>query len=194
MGLNLERLREARTQSGLTLAQMGERLGVAASQIQRMEKGKRRITLDVLERYCEALNIDLVELIRTEVRVPVIGGVDADQVVHPIRPNTEYSVIAPQIVPRPDRLAAIRWETKGQFSLMDGHLMFFYSDVEGFPEDSWGRRCLVRRTDGSHHVGWPIRDGGQSHIDNVQGRVEFNVQMEWASPILAVFAPGALRT
>lgn len=190
MGLNLDLLRDARTRSGLTLAQMGERLGVAASQIQRIEKGKRRITLDVLERYCDILDLDIIDVIRGEIRVPIIGVIDGGSNVLPLTPNTDYTTRAPNIVPRPERLSAIRWEAGGQFSPMFGHLLFFYGDVEGVPDNAWNHRCLIRRPDGTQRTGWPVRKEGQTHIDDVvAGRAEFNVDISWASPILAVMPP-----
>lgn len=190
--MHLEMLRDARKRRGLTLKELGEKLGVTAPQIQRVEQGKRRISLEMLERYCDALELDPIDVIRGEVQVPIIGVIDADSNVLPLTPNTSYTTRAPNIVPHPERLSAVRWEATGQFTPMHGHLMFFYADVGGIPEDAWSRRCVIRRENGTLRIGWPIKEGGQTHIDDVTGRVEFNAKIEWASPALAVIAPQLL--
>lgn len=192
MGIHLEILRDARKRRGLTLKQLGDQLGVTAPQIQRIEQGKRRMSVEMLERYCDALEVDPVDVIRGEVQVPIIGIIDADSNVLPLTPNTAYTTRAPNIVPHPERLSAIRWEAPGQFKPMHGHLMFFYSDVAGISDHAWGRRCIIRRKTGTLRIGWPIKKGGQTHIDDVTGRVEFNAEIDWASPALAVIAPQLL--
>ncbi|MGE0668845.1 MAG: helix-turn-helix domain-containing protein [Sphingomonadales bacterium] len=190
--MNLSSLRETRVRKGLTLQKVATRMGVSAPQVQRLETGERRMTVDLLESYCMAVGINPVDVLVGETRVPIIGIMETRSNILPVPAGSATSTRAPNIVPHPERLAAVRWEPREKFSEMSGHLLFFYADVRGLPEDVWGRRCIVRRTDGTQRVGWLFRKGGQAHINDLAGEVEFDVQVEWASPILAVVAPQVL--
>ncbi|MFN3231091.1 MAG: helix-turn-helix domain-containing protein [Alphaproteobacteria bacterium] len=189
MHLSPEKLRAARKQKGLTLKQIAGAMEVSIPQVQRLENGQRRMTLDALEAYCQAVGIDLIDLIREPVMVPIIGIINENAEVLPLTPNTPYETRAPYIVPDPERLSAIRWEPRSRIVRMSGHLAFFYSDIEGVPEHAWAQRCMIRRGNGTERMGWPVREGGQTHIDDFNGPPEFNVEIASASPILAVIPP-----
>ena len=178
-----------RKDRGLTLTSMAKKLQQSPAQIHRLENGQRRVTVDLLLRYCDALGIEIGQLFEKDLMVPIIGVINAEYEVLPLPPNTPYQTRAPRLVPDPERLAAIRWEPAKRFSQMHGHLCFFYADVEGIPDAAWNQRCVIRRRNGTQRTGWPVREGDQMHIDNTGGAVEFNVDIAWASPILAVFAP-----
>jgi transcriptional regulator with XRE-family HTH domain len=51
------RLRQARFERGLSLAALGERAGMTASAVSRLETGARRLTLTQVERLAEALEV-----------------------------------------------------------------------------------------------------------------------------------------
>ncbi len=59
------RLRELRTEQGLTLAQVAERAHIDVSTLSRLESGKRRLALDHLPALASALGVsaDSLELI-----------------------------------------------------------------------------------------------------------------------------------
>ncbi len=189
MQLSAEKLRAARKQKGLTLKQIAGTMEVSIPQVQRLENGQRRLTLDALEAYCSAVGINLIDFIREPVMVPIIGIINEEAEVLPLTPNTPYETRAPHIVPDPERLAAIRWEPRGNIARMSGHLAFFYAHLEGIPDHAWGQRCMIRRSDGTERMGWPVQEGGQTHIDDFNGPPEFNVEIASASPILAVMPP-----
>jgi hypothetical protein len=75
------------------------------------------------------------------------------------------------------------------FSTMKDHLMFFRVDTESIPDVAWGQRCIIRRSNGSQRIGWLIGKDGQIHINESFGDAEFNADVIWASPILAVVPP-----
>ena len=185
-------LRQIRLQRRMTLKQVGARVGLNAAQIQRLEKGERRLTIDLLAAWCDALRIDAVELLRGEVRVPVIGVVDAQSNILPLPAGSAEWTRVPYLVPDPARLAAVRWENRDRFELMNGSLEFFYADTPGIASNAWDRRCIMRRADGTQRRGWLLRRDGQVHVSDNAGSVEFNLQVEWASPILAMLAPEIL--
>ncbi len=57
------RLRELRTERGLTLAQVAERASIDVSTLSRLESGKRRLALDHLPRLAAALGVSTDELL-----------------------------------------------------------------------------------------------------------------------------------
>ncbi|MCE0732471.1 helix-turn-helix transcriptional regulator [Halomonas sp. G15] len=62
--MNLKQLRE---QSGLTQAQLAERIGCDQSVISRIESGQRAVTLQRLKHIAHALDIPLTHLLADEV-------------------------------------------------------------------------------------------------------------------------------
>jgi repressor LexA len=192
MPVRPEMLRAMRLKRKLTLKQVAARVGLSPAQIQRLEKGERRMTIDLLAAYCAALRISATELIRGEVQVPVIGVVDAQSNILPLPAGSAEWTRVPYIVPEPKRLAAVRWETRDRFELMNGALEFFYADVDGIAQTAWNRRCVIRRGDGTQRIGWLLSRDGQTHVSDNLGGVEFNLQVEWASPVLAMLAPEIL--
>lgn len=61
-----KRLRHFRTRAGLTLEQLGERVGVVASQLSLIENGRREPKFSLLQAAARELDIDASELLKTE--------------------------------------------------------------------------------------------------------------------------------
>ncbi|RGE24421.1 helix-turn-helix domain-containing protein [Leucobacter sp. wl10] len=61
-----KRLRHFRTRAGLTLDQLGERVGVAASQLSLVENGRREPRLGLLQAVARELEVDPSELLKRE--------------------------------------------------------------------------------------------------------------------------------
>ena len=61
-----KRLRHFRSRAGLTLEQLGERVGVVASQLSHIENGRREPRLGLLQSIARELGIDPSELLRRE--------------------------------------------------------------------------------------------------------------------------------
>ncbi|MGB3412555.1 MAG: helix-turn-helix domain-containing protein [Microthrixaceae bacterium] len=74
------RIRSLRNTLGLSLDELGERAGLSASTISRIETGKRTISLDILPTLARALQVDLDSLLDMQS--------DGDVVIRPV-PNTE---------------------------------------------------------------------------------------------------------
>src|SRR5262245_14963196 len=60
------RLRQARFERGLSLAELGERAGMTASTVSRLETGARRLTLAQVERLADALELSTDALLVEE--------------------------------------------------------------------------------------------------------------------------------
>jgi len=58
-----QRIRHFRTQKGLTLEQLGQRLGVTASQVSLLETGKREAKLSVVTTIADELGINIAQLL-----------------------------------------------------------------------------------------------------------------------------------
>jgi transcriptional regulator with XRE-family HTH domain len=61
-----KRLRNARKLKGMTIAQLANQLGLAPSQISKMETGKQKIAAELLPAWCEAVGITLAEVYGAE--------------------------------------------------------------------------------------------------------------------------------
>lgn len=59
----MSRLREIREKQGLSQAELAERAGTSQSQIDRLEKGHRRLTVDWLNRLSQALRCTPTEIL-----------------------------------------------------------------------------------------------------------------------------------
>jgi transcriptional regulator with XRE-family HTH domain len=69
------RLRELRTQSGLTLDEVATRADIDVSTLSRLESGKRRLALDHLPRLAAALSVSTDELLKaSETEDPRVRG------------------------------------------------------------------------------------------------------------------------
>lgn len=65
-----KRIRHLRSKAGLTLGQLGERVGVVASQLSLIENGRREPKLTLLQAIARELGVDPAELLRREAPDP----------------------------------------------------------------------------------------------------------------------------
>ncbi|MBP1327471.1 transcriptional regulator with XRE-family HTH domain/predicted transcriptional regulator [Leucobacter exalbidus] len=65
-----KRIRHLRTQAGLTLGQLGDRVGVVASQLSLIENGRREPKLSLLQGISRELKVEPAELLRREAPDP----------------------------------------------------------------------------------------------------------------------------
>lgn len=65
-----KRIRHLRTKAGFTLGQLGERVGVVASQLSLIENGRREPKLTLLQAIARELKVDAAELLRREAPDP----------------------------------------------------------------------------------------------------------------------------
>jgi len=182
-------LKRLRIEQGVTMKALADKLGTSTTQVHRLENGLRRLTVKMMFEFCEALNSSPVDLFDFPGNVPVTGIVDDAYEVLPLTPSSPKQILSPRLVQDMQNVAALGWEPKNQLMPMHGHYMFYYAHDDGVPEHAWSNRCLLLLQDGRQRIGWPIQDGASTHIDNHEGRTEFNVELTWASPILAVVPP-----
>jgi transcriptional regulator with XRE-family HTH domain len=184
-----ERIREIRKQRGLTLQELGDLCGMSVQQVHRLERGHRRLTVEMLEQIGDGLGIDMFTLVRAVQQVPVLGVMDGEQFIHPLPPNEEVTVPAPYLGVSPRRLGAYRWHPSNRISIMEGHRIYFCRDIEGIDPAAWGHRSIIQLEDGSQRMGWLLQQDGYVHVGQVQGMFELNVNVVWASKVLGVLPP-----
>src|SRR5258708_33182043 len=60
------RIRESRDRAGLSMLALADRAGTSAPQINKLEKGERKLTVDWMIRLGRALGVDAKDLMATE--------------------------------------------------------------------------------------------------------------------------------
>lgn len=70
-----QRVRARRVEQGLSLAELGERCGMSASMVSRLETGERRLTVDHLALLARALGVSVDELLSDDDEEPRIHAV-----------------------------------------------------------------------------------------------------------------------
>ncbi|MEN3976388.1 helix-turn-helix transcriptional regulator [Emcibacter sp. SYSU 3D8] len=184
-----ERIRELRKERGLTLQALGETCGLSVQQVHRLERGHRRLTVAMLEQICDGLQVDMFTVVRGTEKVPVLGVLDHEFLVHPLPPNSEVTVPAPFLGVDPRRLGAYRWQPRTRIANMMGQRIYFRRDVEGIDPAAWGHRSIITLADGTQRMGWLIRQDEHVHIGQTQGISELDVEPVWASKVLGVLPP-----
>lgn len=189
---NPKDLKKLRIDKGLTATEVARRMNISPAQVHRLENAARRLTVDTLIAYCEAVHISVSELFTPNIWVPVTGTIDSDFEIQAIPPSSPDRILAPPLVDNMSRVAAIRWAASQRFTVMHDHTLFYERHDKGVPDAAWDNRCLILRSNGRQCLGWPIRQGDTVYIDFSAGPVELNAEITWASPILAVMPPFAL--
>jgi phage repressor protein C with HTH and peptisase S24 domain len=112
------RLREFRERSGLSMQALADRAGTTASQVNKLEKGERRLTLDWMTRLATALGIETGDLLPAAERPRAAQTASAG----PLRSETAPGPVLPARDPRdliPVRSAARGGDEQEMF-LTDG--------------------------------------------------------------------------
>ena len=68
MEFNPYQLRLIRRQKNISVQELGELLGISVAQVHRLEKGERRLTVDMLIKFCAALQLEPAELFLSPAR------------------------------------------------------------------------------------------------------------------------------
>ncbi len=167
-------------------------MGVSPAQIHRLEHGDRRLTVNALMRYCQAIDISVGQVFAPNVWVPVTGVIDSDFEIQPLPPDAADQILAPPLVEDMSQLAVVRWAAGRRFAPMRDHAVFYTRHENGVPDSAWDKRCVILRSNGTQCLGWPTQQNGSVHIDVGDGPVDFNVDIVWASPVIAVMPPFAI--
>ncbi len=100
---NIKKLRKER---GLTLSNLADKMGSDYQQLSRVERGKSRLTVDLLMRMAEALDTPVDQLIKTdpvEKRAPLIREADLGEILEKL----EVALDEMKVTLRPQVKAAL---------------------------------------------------------------------------------------
>lgn len=184
MGVMLNQIRKYRRAAGLTLEELGDRMGVSTSQIVKLERGERRLTLEWMERLAKALGVRPTDLIGSST-VPFIGWLRASGEVDLYGEDEEagYSTDTPPDIPA--TCVALEMEEGALGPILPGALAYF--DQVGVPPDSRfvGFLCIAWSADGSVMGGRLIHgEAGRWGMIFGSGRVRHDLPLTSVSPIL----------
>lgn len=142
------RIREFRKNRGLTLEQLAEKVGTTFAQIQKLEKGERRLTHEWMQRIAKALGCQPQDLIAENtniINVPVGGKVAGGKWIEAVNDNSEKTIPFRYSKKNADLIAL---EVEGQSMnkyAPDGH----YIIVDRSIKDSQDGARVVARWDDS---------------------------------------------
>ena len=89
-----KKLKELRIQKSVSVTEMAEKLGVSVQQAHRLEKGERRLTVDMLLAFCNELDVDVSHLFSQPAEVPITGIINELYEVLACPPNTPRVCVA----------------------------------------------------------------------------------------------------
>ncbi len=179
------RIREVRKAQGLTLEAVAKRAGTTNQQIQRLETGQRRLTIDWLERVAEALQCHPVALLGAweADRITVTGSIGQNGEVRLF----ERERVDTQRLPlQSGALAGLI--VRGNALLPrygDGDVIFFTPGENKKPEIFLGNECVVRLQFGRHLLRRVIHGSRKTVFTLItHNALEMpDVVIEWAEPV-----------
>jgi transcriptional regulator with XRE-family HTH domain len=184
----INRIKELREARGWSMAQLSARLTppTDASQINKLEKGQRELTIAWMNRIAVALGCEPRDLIGYS--VPLIGYIGPGAEVH----GAEGRLIggAPEIVEHPPvgggALVALRVQGQTMYPRYEnGDLIYYYNEPGVRETECLNRECVLKLRDGPtylkkllkgrHHHRYTLRSHNAPDIEEVD--------VEWASPV-----------
>jgi transcriptional regulator with XRE-family HTH domain len=181
-------LKKARTALGLSQARLGALAGTSGQQIDRLEKGERKLTREWAERLAPHVNVPPEKLVfgeRQIATVPLVGYVGAGSLatVFSDGQGPFDEVPAPDGATDSTVCVEIRGESLG--ALFDRWLIF-YDEVRDPPRAAWiGKLCVIGCADGRVLVKKLARGQLPGHytlLSNTEPPI-YDVLIDWAAPV-----------
>jgi SOS-response transcriptional repressor LexA len=163
-----------------------------APQIQKLERGERRMTFDWARRLAPALGIEPEELMSPSQKVPVVGRVGAGAEVLPIDDHAKgdglYDVECPRGLNAKDTVAVEVVGDSMEPMLSSGWVLFYDRSPEPTPSAVVGRLCVVKLEDGRVLVKQVKRgpERGRFNLLSLNAPIIEDVALEWAAPVKAM--------
>jgi len=146
--MSRERLKGARTASGLTQEQAAERMGLSLGGYRKLESGEREFDLEYIGRAARAFGVSRRVFLADETEVPLVGYVGAGAEAHFYSTADDPS----ETVPAPDganeRTVAVEIRGESLGDLFDRWLIFYDDVKEPVTTDLIGQLCVVALPDG----------------------------------------------
>jgi transcriptional regulator with XRE-family HTH domain len=196
------RIREIRKSKGLTIEELAEETGLSVSYTGRLEKGERRLSVDLLDRFAKALDVSAQDLLPSSPSkasnvVAVMGRIGAGAEISPeeeqIPPEGLYEIETP--FPLPDD--AIAFEVHGESMWPrydDGDIIICYR--QGIVADEvLGWEAAVKTATGQRYLKRVLRgaDAGTFDLESHNAPPIRSVQLVWVAAIQSVIRSGQWR-
>lgn len=194
------RINELRKKAGLTLEQLALSVGTTTAQVQRLERGTRRLSDHWMARLAVALGVEPVELIaeipKSVIMVDLVGFAGAGAMYYPDPQAGPWRPIS-QVEAPPGATKVVALCVRGDALepvYSDGDLLYFSNDPDDRRDPAFcvGLHCVIQVRDGPAYVRRVERlpDGrvrlsayGQEPVDGAT--------IEWCVPIQWVKRKGA---
>ncbi len=195
---NIHSLRKAK---GVSLARLEELTGISAQQINRLEKGERRLNEDNLKSLAAALQCETADLLFSPEprKIPVIGDVGAGAKIYPFDDlplmregmseheqefiNCDF-VDAPYGV-YPAGVVALRVRGDSMLPFMPDGTVVFYERRSGQCSDHIGKLCVVQLSDGQALLK-VVRRGysyGRYNLESYNAPLIEDAEVRWCAKI-----------
>jgi transcriptional regulator with XRE-family HTH domain len=185
------RIQKLREQAGLTLLELALRVGTSTAQIQRLEKGTRRLSDHWMGRIAPALGVEPVELFAETKLASVadlVGYVGAGAMYYPDPKAGPWGIIT-QVDAPPDSKRVVALRVQGD-SLepvyRDGDLLFFSNDIDERKDPALcvGIDCVIQIAGGPVCIRRPERLPGGGLRLAAHGHAPIDgAEVEWCVPI-----------
>jgi phage repressor protein C with HTH and peptisase S24 domain len=184
------RIREIRKKLKLTLEQVAEAAGTTNQHLGMLERGKRGLTLEWMERIAPALGVEVAELLDTADarKIPVVGYVGAGFQIYPVDDHMKGAGLdevdaPPGIVARSAVAVICRGDSMIPV-LDDGDVIYYDQQIEGDMDSLIGRLCVVQCTDGATYVKQMKKADGRYWLHSHNADPIFPAGIAWAARVL----------
>jgi transcriptional regulator with XRE-family HTH domain len=178
-------LRELRQKAGLSQEALARLMGTTRSQLNKLERGERRLTEKWIERAAKALGVPMARIIEIDT-VPLLGLVGAGaQLVFNHETHGPFDEVDP---PPESSGSVVAVEVKGDSMLPsaeNGDLLYYEDRREPVTDDLLNRLCVIGLPDGRVMVKklQRGRSPGLFHLYSSNGDPIFDQPVAWAARV-----------
>lgn len=168
----------------MTQSELADLAGTSQAQIQRLETGERKLTIEWAERLARPLRTTARDLMFPEGAIldaPVVGYVGAGMQVLSERDGDLERVPVPPGTNVPVEVVVVRGDSMYP-AYRDGDRLIFEA-ISRAIEDLVGRECVVQLTDGRKLVKTIRRSGDQFVLESFNAPLITDVVIEAAWPV-----------
>jgi len=147
-------LKSLRLRRGWTIEKAADAFGRSRDGYNKIERGERRLSSNVIERACQIYDVSPTEVLggAPSVGVRLIGSIGAGSEVHYFEDKDNSKESANEEVDRPPEsnllTAALMVKGDIMYPIADDGDIIYYDDIRTFPtEDMIGRMCVVALAD-----------------------------------------------
>lgn len=181
-------IRQLRNKAGLTLEEVAQAAGTTNQMIGLLERGKRRLTVEWMERIAPVLGVAPADLMLTSKTVPVVGYVGAGSEIYSIddhaKGNGMFETSAPPQGASPSMVALVVRGDSMSPAYEDGDIIFYDQQVTGDFSHLVGKRVVVRLVDGRTFIKKLRKNAaGQYWLHSHNADPILDPVIEWAAAV-----------